>query len=142
MAGKTRILFVCTGNSARSQIAEAFARYYGGDKIVAESAGVRPQGLNAYAIWCMNESGIDISQQLSKPLDGRNLSDYDYVITLCGDARDNCPALPAGIKSQHWSIPDPARVTGQPLEVLKAFRSVRNQVEVRVRRLLQEVAKG
>ena len=136
MAKKPSILFVCTGNSARSQIAEGFARYYGGEAIRVDSAGTAPKGLNPNAVWVMNEAGIDISSQTSDPLDSKKLKEFDIVITLCGDARDHCPPLPAGIRSEHWDLADPARARGKPLEILEAFRLTRFQVEKRVRELL------
>jgi arsenate reductase len=142
MAKTPRILFVCTGNSARSQIAEGFARYYGGDMVEVDSAGTEPKGLNPNAVWVMNEAGIDISGHTSDPLDGKNLESYDHVVTLCGDARDHCPALPAAIHSEHWDLTDPASTRGHPLEVLEAFRLTRFQVERRVKDLLFRILGG
>jgi arsenate reductase len=133
----TKILFVCTGNSARSQFAEAFARYYAGDMLQVASAGTSPAGLNPNAVWAMNEVGIDMRHQTSDPLSAFRLSDFDCVVTLCGDARDNCPPLPQGVRQEHWSIPDPAKSRGAPSEILKAFRAVRYQVERRVKALLE-----
>ncbi len=135
----TKILFVCTGNSARSQFAEAFAKYYAGDLVSVASAGTSPAGLNPNAVWAMNEVGIDIRHQTSDPLSAFQLGDFDCVVTLCGDARDNCPAFPRDVRPEHWSIPDPAKSRGTPLEVLKAFRVVRYQVERRVKNLLERV---
>lgn len=137
-----RLLFVCTGNSARSQIAEGFARYYGGEAVHAESAGTEPRGLNSNAVWVMNEAGIDITSQRSESLESKNLQDFDIVITLCGDARDHCPPLPAGVKSEHWDLADPARSRGKPLEVLEAFRLTRYQIERKVRELLARLDSG
>ncbi len=134
---KPRILFVCTGNSARSQMAEAFARFYGGDLVEADSAGTRPKGIHEYTQWAMNECGIDVSDQSSDSLESKDLEAFDWVVTLCGDARDHCPTLPAGAKSEHWDLPDPARARGKPLERLQAFRVVRLQVERRVKDLLK-----
>lgn len=136
---KTRILFICTGNSARSQMAEAFARYYGGDLVQVDSAGTDPKGIHEYTSWAMNEVGIDISNQSSDALDSKDLSQFDVAVTLCGDARDNCPSMPAGIRTEHWDLPDPARARGQPLERLRAFRVVRLQIERRVKDLLQRL---
>ena len=132
----TKILFICTGNSARSQFAEAFARYYAGNLVQVASAGTSPAGLNPNAVWAMNEVGIDIRHQTSDPLSAFQLGDFDCVVTLCGDARDNCPALPPGVRGEHWGIPDPARSRGTPAEVLRSFRVVRYQVERRVKALL------
>ena len=133
----TKILFVCTGNSARSQFAEAFARYYAGDMVQVASAGTSPAGLNPNAIRAMNEVGIDIRHHTSDPLSAFRIGDFDCVVTLCGDARDNCPPLPQDVCREHWSIPDPAKSQGAPFEVLKAFRVVRHQVERRVKALLE-----
>ena len=133
----TKILFVCTGNSARSQFAEAFAKYYAGNMVSVASAGTSPAGLNPNAVWAMNEVGIDILHQTSDPLSAFQLGDFDCVVTLCGDARDNCPALPPDVRREHWSIPDPATSRGAPSEILKAFRVVRYQVERRVKNLLE-----
>ena len=85
----------------------------------------------------MNEVGIDIRHQTSDPLSAFRLGDFDWVVTLCGDARDNCPPLPQSVRQEHWSIPDPAKSRGAPSEILKAFRGVRYQVERRVKALLE-----
>lgn len=136
---KKRILFVCTGNSARSQMAEGFARYYGGNLVEADSAGTQPKGLNPNAVWAMNEAGVDISGQTSDSLDSKDLKSYHCVITLCGSARDSCPTLSAGVRSEHWDLADPAAARGKPLEVQNAFRVIRYQVEQRVKDLLTRV---
>ncbi|MFQ5738611.1 MAG: arsenate reductase ArsC [Acidobacteriota bacterium] len=134
-----RILFVCTGNSARSQMAEGFARYYGGRSVRVDSAGTRPASLHPVAIWAMNEVGIDISHQTSDPLDGKNMDEFDYAVTLCGDARDSCPRLPDPIQARHWDLADPAAVRGRPSDVKTAFEVIRNQIERKVKDLLREI---
>lgn len=139
MPKKPKILFVCTHNSARSQMAEGFARYYAGDLIDVDSAGTNPTGVNVYAVEVMNERGVDISDQTSKPLPEKNLQDYDYLITVCGDAREACPVLPSNVKTEHWPIPDPSRVQGQPTEIVGVFRLIRNQVEDRVQDFLARI---
>ena len=139
MAKKSSILFVCTGNSARSQMAEAFTRYYGGDQVAVDSAGTSPKGIHPHTLWAMNEVGIDISHQTSDALEKKELGEFDYVITLCGEARDSCPVLPTHVRSEHWGLPDPARARGKPLEVLQAFRVVRVQIERQVKNLLTRV---
>ncbi|MGH9338821.1 MAG: arsenate reductase ArsC [Acidobacteriota bacterium] len=139
MAREIRILFVCTGNSARSQMAEGFARYYGGDYVHTDSAGTDPKGLNPYALWAMNETGIDISHQTSDALSSKRLEDYDYLVTLCGDARDSCPVLPPQVKSEHWPLADPAKVRGKPSEMIASFRIVRFQIEQRVKDFLSRI---
>ena len=137
MVRKPRILFVCTGNSARSQMAEAWTRYYGGDQVIVASAGIDPVGVNPYSVWAMNEVGIDISSHTSDPLSSQRLNSYDLVITLCGHARDACPVLPEEVNSEHWDLADPAQARGKPLEVLTAFRAIRNQLEEGVKGLLR-----
>ena len=139
MAKKPAILFVCTGNSARSQIAEGFTRYYGGDRVEVASAGTNPLGLNPYAIEVMNEAGIDISHQTSDALSDKDLDEFDYLVTVCGDARDSCPVLPPHLRNEHWAIADPAQVRGNPSEVVQAFRIIRNQIEERVKDLFRRV---
>ena len=139
MAKRPAILFLCTGNSARSQMAEAFARYYGGDALTLHSAGTDPRGVHPNAIWAMNEVGLDISHHTSDPLSSKNLEEFDYVVTLCGDARESCPALPATTRNEHWPLPDPAGIHGHPLEVMKGFRVIRYQIETRVKDLLQRI---
>ena len=140
MANKPRILFVCTGNSARSQMAEGFARFYGGNSIELESAGTDPAGLNPNAVWAMREVGLDISRQTSDALSSKNLDEFDYVVTLCGDAKKaSCPVLPAHIKTEHWPLPDPAGIPGSLDEVIKAFRVIRYQIEHRVKDLLERI---
>ncbi len=132
-----KILFVCTGNSARSQMAEAFARHYAGERLEVASAGTSPAGLNPNAVRVMSEVGIDIRHHTSDPLNTFELSDFDRVITLCGDARDRCPPLPDDVFREHWDLADPASSRGSPAEVLDAFRLVRHQVERQVKNLLR-----
>ena len=139
VANKPRILFVCSGNSARSQMAEGFARFYGGNSIELASAGTHPAGLNPNAVWAMREVGMDISRQTSDSLDSKNLDEFDYVVTLCGDARESCPVLPAHIKTEHWPLPDPAGIPGNLDEVIKGFRVIRYQIEHRVKGLLEKI---
>ena len=136
---KPQILFVCTSNSARSQMAEGFACYYGGDRIRVDSAGTTPGQLNPYAMKVMSEVGIDISHQTSQALDSKKLEEFDRLVTVCGDARDNCPVLPPRIKTEHWPLPDPAWVQGSPEEILKAFRMIRDQIEERVKEFLARI---
>ncbi len=136
---KIGILFVCTSNSARSQMAEGFARRYGGDLIKVESAGITPGELNPYARQVMNESGIDISHQISEALAAKELQEFDYLVTVCGDARDNCPVLPAHLKSEHWPFPDPARTRGNPEKISTTFRVIRDQIEQRVKEFLARI---
>jgi len=117
-------------------MAEAWTRYYAGNRVVVDSAGTAPAGIHPNTVWALNEAGIDIAHQSSDGLEDKNLNDFDYVITLCGGARDNCPKLPGGVTTEHWDLPDPAAARGKPLEVLTAFRVVRYEVEKRTQDLL------
>ena len=106
------ILFLCTGNSCRSQIAEGWAKRLGGDAFEALSAGIEAHGKNPRAIAVMAESGVDISAQESTRLTDEMLAAADYLVTVCGHADEHCPALPAGMRKEHWPLSDPARATG------------------------------
>lgn len=134
-----KILFVCTGNSCRSQMAEGFARAAGAE---AYSAGTEPAGLvHPLAAQVMAEKGIDISRHTSKMLDPNLALGMDAVITVCGDADEKCPAVP-GAKRLHWPIPDPAKATGTPEEVLNQFRLARDDIARRVDEFLKERGGG
>ena len=126
------ILFLCTGNSCRSQMAEGFARQLvrNGEKIY--SAGTSPKGVHPLAIRVMQEVGIDISSQESKGLDKIPLPQIGHIITLCGDAVDSCATLPGGFTRTHWPMADPAAAYGTEAEVLPLFRTVRDQIQERV----------
>ncbi len=135
-----RILFVCTGNSARSQMAEAFVRAYGGMTFEAHSAGIDPKGLNPFAVEVMRERGIDISHHQSKAFSEDLARTMDYVITVCGHAEERCPILPPRVKRRHWPLEDPARAEGPPEGVREAFRRSRDEIERLVRPLLADLA--
>jgi arsenate reductase len=137
---KIRILVLCTGNSARSQMGEGLFRHEGGGAYEVESAGTNPSHVRPEAIAVMKEIGIDISGHRSKSVsefDGRR---FDYVVTVCDRARDVCPVFPAGTARVHWSFPDPAAVEGSQEERLAAFRSVRDRIREKVRSFLQGVS--
>ncbi len=134
-----RILFVCTGNSARSQMAEGFTLAYGKGKVAAQSAGMEPRDLHPLAVEVMREKGIDISGQRSKPFSEDLARTMDYVITVCGEAEERCPLLPPELTHLHWPLDDPARATGSPEEVLATFRRSRDAIEGRVRALLAKL---
>ncbi len=134
-----RVLFVCTGNSARSQMAEAFARTYGRGAVEAFSAGTDPKGLNSYAVDAMRERGIDISRQASKAFSEALARTMDYVITVCGNAEERCPFLPPEVKRLHWPLEDPARATGSPERVRDVFRRSRDEIERLVRNLFSGI---
>jgi len=132
---KHRVLFLCTGNSARSQMAEAFLRKYGGDIFEPHSAGLEPKGLNPLTVRVMQEVGIDVSGQQSKGVDtylGR--LHFQDLITVCDDADKKCPAYWPGVQRRmHWSFEDPAKFEGTEEEKLARFREVRDLIEARVR---------
>ena len=124
-----KVLFLCTGNSARSQMAEGLMRHLRGDAFEVDSAGVEPKGVHPAAIQVMKEIGIDISQQKSKYIDDLQGKEFDYIITLCDHAAQNCPVFTGtGIKL-HRSFPDPAAAQGSEQEVLEAFRKVRDELK-------------
>jgi len=127
------VLFLCTGNSCRSQMAEGFARHYG---LEAASAGTEPaERVHPLAIRVMREKGIDLAPQRPTKLDRFLGDEWDVVITVCGDAEERCPVFPRAGHREHWPLPDPAKATGTEAEVLACFRHVRDQLEQRVRRL-------
>jgi len=131
-----KILFVCTGNSARSQMAEGFARYLGQGRIEAHSAGMEPSRLNPFAVTVMREKGIDISDHHSKAFDWDLARQMDVVVTVCGHANESCPVLPPEVKRLHWPLEDPAAATGTEAEISAKFREIRDQIETRVRELV------
>ena len=131
-ANAKTVLFLCTGNSCRSQMAEGFARHGAGPGLRVLSAGTDPAGVNPLAVRVMAEVGIDIANQRSKSLAEIPLEAIDWVVTLCGDAAERCPALPAGARQLHWALPDPAAASGSPEEILDRFREVRDAVAARV----------
>jgi arsenate reductase len=138
----TKVMFLCTGNSCRSQMAEGFVREFGKDIIETHSAGLNPAGLNDRAVRVMREIGIDISQQKSKPIDEALLKTMNIIITLCDNAAESCPWTPPEIKRLHWSMKDPAKAQGTEEEVLDEFRKARDEIEQRVRKLVEEVRNG
>jgi len=131
-----KIMFICTGNSCRSQMAEGFARALGGDRVEVYSAGTEPRGVDPRAVAVMAEVGIDISHQTSKLIDTELLDRVDLAVTLCGDVLETCPVIPGHVRHLHWGLPDPARVTGTEAAVMNAFRSVRDEIRRQVERLL------
>lgn len=135
---KKKVLFLCTGNSCRSQMAEGFARALAGDRFEVYSAGLEPAGVNPRAVQVMHEVGIDISGQTSKPIDPEILLKVDLIVTLCGDAADRCPVTPPQVRRLHWPLEDPARATGTEEEILARFRQVRDEIRRRVESLFAE----
>ncbi len=131
-----RVLFLCTGNSARSQMAEGLLRHLAGDRIEVASAGTHPVGLNPLAVAAMREIGIDISNHHSKGVDEFTGEDLDCAITVCDNARESCPVLPGARRMLHWSFEDPAAVTGSIEERMAVFRRVRDALAERVQQFL------
>jgi len=137
---KSKLLFLCTGNSARSQMAEGLLRHLDGAYFEAHSAGLAPQGVNRYAARAMAERGIDIGGQSSKHVDvymGRE--DFGYLVTVCADADEKCPAVFLGQAERlHWPFEDPAAFEGSEADRLAKFREVRGQIEAKLRGWLEE----
>jgi len=124
-----KVLFLCTGNSCRSQMAEAWTRHLQGDKFEAHSAGVEPVGLHPLAVRVMKEAGVDISAQESKPVRVFQEMAFDYVVTVCDSAKESCPRFPGKTKVRHVDFEDPAAAQGSDEEVLATFRRVRDQIK-------------
>jgi arsenate reductase len=135
-----RVLFLCTGNSARSQMAEVFLRKYAGEYFEAHSAGLEPKGVNPFTIQVMQEKGIDISGQNSKGIStylGKVL--FQYLITVCDDADKNCPTVWPGVNTRmHWSFEDPAAFQGTDEQKLEKFRQIRDLIDEKIRYWLVE----
>jgi len=131
---KPKILFLCTGNSARSQMAEGFLRHMAGDRFEALSAGTEPTTLNPVAAEVMREAAIDISGQRSKSVAEFLGKPIQYVVTVCANAKEKCPIFPATFRVLHWDLEDPAAAEGSPEEKLAVFRNVRDQIRERIER--------
>jgi len=124
-----KILVLCTGNSCRSQIAEGYSRYFAGKKADVYSAGVETHGVNPKAIATMKEDGINISNHTSNNIDEYRNIDFDFVITVCDNAKERCPFFPTKAKKFHYNFPDPAKATGTDEEIAEEFRKVRQQIK-------------
>jgi len=133
-----RVLILCTGNSARSQMAEGLLRHDGGAAFEVASAGTKPSHVRPEAIAAMHEIGIDISGHRSKSVDEFAGQGFDYVITVCDNAKENCPIFPSATKRIHWSLDDPAAVQGSEEQRLAEFRRVRDQLRSFLRQFAQE----
>ena len=134
---RARILFVCTGNSARSQMAEGLARALAAPDVEVASAGTHPGGVSPFAIEALRERGLDISSHWSKGLEDVP-GEFDYVITLCDSAARECPVLPARRRRLHWSVTDPGAGAGDDAQLLARFRQIRDDIERRLREWLAE----
>jgi arsenate reductase len=136
---KTKVLFLCTGNSCRSQMAEGWANHLGGEWLAAASAGIEAHGKNPRAIAVMHEAGVDISRQESTRVTTDMLTQADLVVTVCGHADEHCPVLPPGVQKKHWPLEDPAKATGTEAEIMAKFRATRDEVRDRVTALIKEL---
>src|ERR1700720_1074679 len=132
MSKRTRVLILCTGNSARSQMAEGLLRQMAGDVFEVASAGVAPSHVRPEAIKVMGELGIDISAHRSKSVEEFLGEDFDYVITVCDNANEQCPVFPGQTKRIHWSFADPAAALGDEAARLAVFRRVRDEIKMRL----------
>lgn len=133
-----RILILCTGNSCRSQIAEGYLRHFAKGKAEVFSAGIETHGVNPKAIAVMREDGIDISNHTSNNVSEYRDIDFDYVITVCDNAKEHCPVFPSKAKQFHYNFPDPAKATGTNEEIMQQFRNVRNQVKDYSKKFVEE----
>ena len=141
-----RLMFLCTGNSCRSQMAEGWARTLGernGEHwLEVQSAGIEAHGKTPRAITVMQEAGVDISGQESTRVTDDMLEQTDLVVTVCGHADEHCPVLPAGTRKIHWPLDDPARAQGSEEEVMQFFRNSRDDIRSRVETLLSALKQG
>lgn len=136
------ILYLCTGNSCRSQMAEGWSRQLGGDEFKAGSAGIEAHGKNPRAMAVMQEAGIDISGQESTIVSAEMLRWADIVVTVCGHADEQCPVLPPEVRKVHWPLADPAKASGSEEEIMTEFRVTRDEVKRRVQDLLKLLSDG
>ncbi len=136
------LLFLCTGNACRSQMAEGWARALGGNRLTVASAGIEAHGQNPRAIAVMREAGLDISGQESTRVTDEMLRRADLVVTVCGHADEHCPVLPPGTRKEHWPLADPARAGGSEDEIMAVFRASRDEIRARVEDLLQRLEQG
>lgn len=136
--GKAKVLFLCTGNSARSQMAEGILRHLAADKYDVVSAGTKPAGLNPLAVEAMREISIDMSNHQSKDVAQLLGTKFSWVITVCDKAKETCPIFPFAFRSLHWNLDDPAAAEGSHLERLGVFRQVRDEIRARIQEFLEQ----
>ena len=130
---KRKVLFLCTGNACRSQMAEGWLKHLGGDAFEVYSAGIVAHGKNPRAIAAMQDAGIDISGQKSEALDPVLLDEIDLLITVCGNADESCPTVPVSCEKQHWPFDDPAGAEGSEEEIMAEFYRVRDQIRDKIK---------
>lgn len=135
---KKKVLFLCTGNSCRSQMAEGWLRHLAGNQFDVVSAGTHPVGINPYAVMVMREVNVDISNHVSERVDPYLDQKFDYVITVCDRAHETCPIFPAASSMLHWSFDDPAKAKGTYEQQLIVFRKIRDAIADRIRRFIAE----
>lgn len=133
-----KILVLCTGNSCRSQIAEGYLKKFANDKAVVYSAGIETHGVNPKAIATMAEDGVDISNHTSNNIDEYSEISFDFIITVCDNAKENCPFFPSQAKRFHHNFPDPAKATGNETEILEEFRKVREMIKTYTQNFVSE----
>ena len=137
MSDKRRVLILCTGNSARSQMAEGLLRDMDTERFEVQSAGTEPGRLNPLAVRAMQELGVDISAHRSKSVDEFRGQEFDYVITVCDNAKENCPVFAGRSERLHWSFDDPAAAEGSEAARLAVFRRVRDEIRERLKEFLK-----
>jgi arsenate reductase len=133
-----KILVLCTGNSCRSQIAHGYLNYFAANKAQVYSAGIETHGVNPKAIAIMKEDGIDISHHTSNNVDEYKNIDFDFVITVCDNAKENCPYFPSKAKKFHQNFPDPAKATGTEEQIMNEFRRVREMIKLYCQKFVAE----
>jgi arsenate reductase len=134
---KKKVLVLCTGNSCRSQIAHGYLNYFGNQELDVYSAGIETHGVNPRAIAVMKEDGVDISHHTSNNVNEYGHEDFDFVITVCDNARENCPYFPAKVQSFHFNFPDPAKAKGSEEVIMNQFRMVRDMIRKYAREFVQ-----
>lgn len=137
-----KLLFLCTGNSCRSQMAEGFLRHLAGDRVQVQSAGIEAHGKNPRAISVMDEVGVDIYGQESTRVTDGMIRDADIVVTVCGHADERCPVLPPGTRRIHWPLSDPAKAEGDEQAIMRRFREIRDEIRDRVESLIRDELSG
>lgn len=133
-----KILVLCTGNSCRSQIAEGYLKHFANGKAEVYSAGIESHGVNPKAITIMKEDGIDISGHTSNNVNEYNNLEFDYVITVCDNAKENCPFFPSQAERFHYNFPDPAKAQGTEEQIMKEFRKVREMIKAYCKTFVEE----
>ena len=139
MKKNVNILVLCTGNSCRSQMAEGYLRKFGQEEIEVYSAGIETHGLNPLAVKVMAENGLDISRHTSNHVDEYANIDFDYIITVCDHARENCPYIPGKATRFHHNFPDPAKASGSEEEILEEFKKVRDMIMQYISDFIQNI---